>query len=1024
MTDFYLGKKDDKPFTISDTTFLTHTAVMGASGSGKTVICKSIVEEAILAGIPVLAIDPKGDIGGLGIGFGDFSKEKIMIHAQVEAADRGGDADTVAQEWIDLYKKKLEADFGENYLEKEKEYSDSIASILVTPKNASGLQISLIPSFEKPGNYDELMSETPDAVLSSIDLKIQLLLARGGLGATTSTDNRVIFINNLVRFFWEQQGKKEVSLSDIIEKIEKPPFDKIGSLDVEKFISKTKRSQLSQSINALMVRAVGGIDLNFDFLLNLAKKEKKTPIIVFDLRKITDDDEKNTFVAQVLGEVQRWAWNKGGTSRLRALLYFDELYGFMPAGSLSPPSKEALLLLLKQARSAGLGIVVASQNPGDLDYRGLSNIATWVLGRLATNQDISKIQSALKPVFEGAGGSEEEFKNLMNKIRALKPGQFIFYNSRVGVEEISTRWLLSLHKGPLTNKEIKALTLRPPEEETKTEATVPKKKTKKIEKEKEGETEEVKEVVLTSKKPTVSKKQTERYVKPRINPNTENFIKRFYGRLCITGNEKKDSFKIELGNKTLFYSPIYFSRTDIKIKRTIKENGLEIPIEIGDQMIRTYDITKSIDWNTVSVEGIHPAGLLPQELELAPLKDFQFNDVKLDIIDKLPENLVWYFSSSPFPEADRLYLARLREYETSQLEKLGGKSKEFTKLTQEISKYEERIEIENGKIKELQQRLEFLTSEKQSKEAEGLSTKAIDRSIESAEMKKTGSEELIRELQDKIVSAEKERKNQITEQAQEYEKFEKTIAKLKQKGTPPDLYRPDKADITITEDVLYWVPRVLLPIKLTKDSIEHTEIINFNLHNGNAEIYCTSCGPLISTENYYQALLAPEISPPSFICNVDLKFFCSDHVGFCSNCSKTVCMEHTTSCGINKEEVVCSNCKIICSACELITCPDHSWTCAECHKVYCANEDIHSCSECNKDICLEDTPKVLAKCVQCGKMKCKAEHSKQCNGCKKIYCKEHLKACKNCNELVCNDCGRVKVKLKGEDVIARCVICS
>ena len=201
MTDFYLGKKDDKPFTISDTTFLTHTAVMGASGSGKTVICKSIVEEAILAGIPVLAIDPKGDIGGLGIGFGDFSKEKIMIHAQVEAADRGGDADTVAQEWIDLYKKKLEADFGENYLEKEKEYSDSIASILVTPKNASGLQISLIPSFEKPGNYDELMSETPDAVLSSIDLKIQLLLARGGLGATTSTDNRVIFINNLVRFF-------------------------------------------------------------------------------------------------------------------------------------------------------------------------------------------------------------------------------------------------------------------------------------------------------------------------------------------------------------------------------------------------------------------------------------------------------------------------------------------------------------------------------------------------------------------------------------------------------------------------------------------------------------------------------------------------------------------------------------------------------------------------------------------------------------------------------------------------------
>ena len=105
-------------------------------------------------------------------------------------------------------------------------------------------------------------------------------------------------------------------------------------------------------------------------------------------------------------------------------------------------------------------------------------------------------------------------------------------------------------------------------------------------------------------------------------------------------------------------------------------------------MIRTYDFTKSIDWNTVSVEGIHPAGLLPQELELAPLSDFEFNDIKLDIVDKLPENLVWYFSSSPFPEADRLFLTKLREYETEQLQKLGGQSKDFSKLTQEIAKHE------------------------------------------------------------------------------------------------------------------------------------------------------------------------------------------------------------------------------------------------------------------------------------------------------------------------------------------------
>ena len=287
---------------------------------------------------------------------------------------------------------------------------------------------------------------------------------------------------------------------------------------------------------------------------------------------------------------------------------------------------------------------------------------------------------------------------------------------------------------------------------------------------------------------------------------------------------------------------------------------------------------------------------------------------------------------------------KLREFEANRLQELGGTSKDFTKLTQEISKHEERIEIEKGKIKEYQQRLDFLQSEKQSKESEGLSTKAIDRSIESSEMKKSVCEELIRELQEKINTAETERKKLISEQAQEYEKFEKTIATLKAKGTPQDLYRPDKADIKITEDVIYWVPRVLLPIKLTKDEVEHEEIVNFNLYNGNAEISCTSCGPSVATENYYQALLAPEISPPSFICNVDLKFFCSDHVGFCSSCFKTVCLEHAEVCSLNKEEVVCANDKIICSACELTVCPDHAWTCDNCKKSYCSYEDIHSCS--------------------------------------------------------------------------------
>ncbi|MFX0090633.1 MAG: helicase HerA-like domain-containing protein, partial [Candidatus Hodarchaeota archaeon] len=392
---FFIGRQGKDPYTMQSIDFLTHAVVLGASGSGKTVVCKSIVEEAVREGIPIIAIDPKGDIGALGIGLANFEKERIILHAEVEAEDRGGDPDQIAEEWINLYTKNLQDSFGNEYRQIEKDYSENAGVVLITPKNAAGVQISLTPSFEKPTNYEKLMIEVPDSVLSSLDLKIQLLLSRSGIMGTTSTDNRVIFLNNLIRYIWEEEEKDTLDLAELIEKIQKPPFDTIGSLSVEKFISKSKREELARNINALMVRSVPGADLDFDKLMELAKKQKKTPIILFDLRKITEDDERNTFVAEVLGEVQRWIWKKGGTSRLRAILYFDELYGFMPAGAYTPPSKTALLILLKQARAAGLGCILATQNPGDLDYRGLSNIATWFLGRLTTTQDIKKVESAL-----------------------------------------------------------------------------------------------------------------------------------------------------------------------------------------------------------------------------------------------------------------------------------------------------------------------------------------------------------------------------------------------------------------------------------------------------------------------------------------------------------------------------------------------------------------------------------------------------------------------------------------------------
>lgn len=1011
---FYIGRKDDKPFEMKSTDFLTHAVVLGASGSGKTVMCKSIVEEGIRNNVPVIAIDPKGDIGALGIGLHDFTEEKIILHAQVEADDRGGNAQEIAAEWISLYRKKLEGSYGDEYEEVEQDFSDKVAAVLITPKNASGIQISLTPNFEQPKNYKKLMSESPDEVLSTIDLKIQLLLSRCGIKTSSSTDNRVIFVSNIIRHYWEKKKKKNVTLAELITSVEEPPFDSIGSLSVDKFISKNKRSQLARSINALMVRAVPGVDLNFDKLINLAKKDGKTPIIVFDLRKITDADEKNAFVAEILGEIQRWVWNKGGTSRLRAILYFDELYGFMPAGSLSPPSKTALLILLKQARAAGLGCVLATQNPGDLDYRGLANIATWILGRLATNQDIAKVQGALKPVFEGAGGTEEEFRDLMGQIRALKPGNFIAYNASHGVNAVNTRWLLSLHKGPLTDKEIAAITLKPKivKKEKKEEKSI----------EKVDEKEEP-EFDLSAKKQSLGK-ITERFLVPRIEKEHQIILNLVHERLSLMGNKDLDGFSVLLNESKEFYSPIYFTKSNISMKREIAEGEMILPIIIKEEMDRSFDLTKSIQWDRTTIEGIHTNSLPPTDLDIQPVENVMFYHFDKTLVDKLPDNIVWYFTNSPLPDVEKIYHKNLRDYEAKQLNLLVKKSgkKDLAKLTKEVNKIEERMSVDNSKIDEAKQRIDLLKEEMRAREAEGKSIKAIERSLESTENKIRNLEDKTKSSQKDLQRIEKKRKEIMEEQKEQYDSITNWIKKMQKKGPPRNLYRPEAADIKISEKTVYWIPRLLVPVDLKHENTTESLEINFNLYNGNAEISCDACGTEISTEDYYQSLLEQEISPPIFICSVCLKPYCSEHIVFCNDCGKKTCLDHSLNCALSNVPL-CTDCAVMDKDLKKYVSKAFVWQCASCQEYF--NDKVESkrgeiekkpvCPDCAKDY--------LVECASCGKFYAK-ENAKFCDGCKKAFCESHLTSCRKCEAKVCDKCGTVKVKLKGEEVVARCLNCT
>ena len=287
------------------------------------------------------------------------------------------------------------------------------------------------------------------------------------------------------------------------------------------------------------------------------------------------------------------------------------------------------------------------------------------------------------------------------------------------------------------------------------------------------------------------------------------------------------------------------------------------------------------------------------------------------------------------------------------------------------------METENQKLDETIVRLETFQAEKRARDAEGKSTKATERSIESSGNKITRHEEKIRELRDQIKEAESQRQDLMKEQQAAYEEFHKAIERLKSKGVPQDFLRPGKADISISEKAIYWIPRLLVPVTIKNDSVEEGSekqlLINLNLYNGNSDISCDGCGTEISTENYYQSLLEAEISPPTFICLECLKTFCSEHITFCDLCSKRACLDHADECGV-------------------------------CHRTLCGNCLVHDVNT-NEIYCPEHTPKL-------------------CGGCGKSFAPDLLSMCKKCESLVCDACGRVKVKIKNEEVVARCVNCS
>jgi hypothetical protein len=451
---FYLGREVD-PATqqlgaelLYDSRDLTtHAVCIGMTGSGKTGLCLSLLEEAAIDGVPAIAIDPKGDIGNLLLAFPELRAEDFRPWIdEGEAARKGKSPDEFAAATAETWRKGL-AEWGQDGARIARLRAAAEVAIY-TPGSEAGRPLSVLRSFAAPAT-ETLADGT--ALKERIGTSVAGLLALLGIEADPIRSREHILLSAILDAAWRRGESPD--LAAIIRAVQKPPFDKVGVFDLESFYPAKDRTELALRINGLLAAPgfeawLAGEPLDVQKLLYTA--EGKPRIAIVSIAHL-NDAERMFVVTLIANEVVAWMRRQPGTTSLRALLYMDEVFGFFPPSAM-PPSKLPLLTLMKQARAFGLGVVLATQNPVDLDYKGLGNAGTWFIGRLQTERDKARVIEGLLGSAAAGGLDRAGFEALMSN---LAQRTFLMRNVNDDAPVLfRTRWALSYLRGPLTLAEI------------------------------------------------------------------------------------------------------------------------------------------------------------------------------------------------------------------------------------------------------------------------------------------------------------------------------------------------------------------------------------------------------------------------------------------------------------------------------------------------------------------------------------------------------------------------------------------
>jgi hypothetical protein len=602
--DLAKGKRLDRLVMYDARDLTTHAVCVGMTGSGKTGLCIGLLEEAAIDSVPAILIDPKGDLTNMLLTFPELRPQDFEPWINVDDARRKEKSVAeYAADTADLWKNGL-ADWGQGP-DRIRLLMESADFRIYTPGSDAGLPVSILSSLAAPpldwDKEQELLREQIQGTVSA-------LLGLVGIDTDPLQSREHILLSNIFEHFWRQGD--DLDLTTLITAIQSPPVRQIGVFDVDTFFPEKERFGLAMSLNNIIAAPsfqtwLQGAPLDVSGLLHTPDGKPRHSI--FYIAHLSDA-ERMFFVTLLLEQIVTWVRQQSGTTSLRALLYFDEVFGFFPPVA-EPPSKRPLLTLLKQARAFGFGVVLTTQNPVDLDYKGLTNAGTWFIGKLQTERDKMRVLDGLESASTEAGGTLDR-KQLDRIISALGSRVFLLHNVHADHPVIfQTRWAMSYLRGPLTRTQVRALMADRTPEETPVSAAAPTRP---------GVRRDV-EAPLT--------KAPEGYSKaaPALSPD----VPQVFLPLQLTQNRAVSRLEEEVGKSvkatevSLVYEPALLASATVSF--VDRQRKVDEEKQVG-LLVQPGDLGAAVDWeNANSVE------LDVQQLEAQPEPDAVFGAVPSEL---------------------------------------------------------------------------------------------------------------------------------------------------------------------------------------------------------------------------------------------------------------------------------------------------------------------------------------------------------------------------------------------------------